>query len=84
MVCPGGFHFETVRHNDQRAIAADPAQQALDERLCGRVAPVRVLQQEQDGGAVQRRHQERLEDFEGCILALRVCYFDLRQGPLRR
>ena len=51
MVCPDRFHFGTVSHNNQHAIAVDPAQQALDERLCGRVAPVRVLQQEQDGGA---------------------------------
>ena len=71
MVRPERFHFGAVRDNDQRAIAIDPAQQALDERLCGRVAPVCVLQQEQDGAAVQRRYQERLEDFEGCILALR-------------
>ena len=66
-----------MRNNDQRAIALDPAQQALDERLRGRVAPVRVLQQEQDGGAVQRCNQERFEDFERCVLALRGCHLGL-------
>ena len=82
MLRPSGFQFRAVRDDNQRAITLDPGQQALDERLCGWIAPVRVLQQEQDGGAIQWRYQERLEDFEGRVLALGGRYLGLRQGLL--
>jgi len=77
MVRLDGFHFGTVCHNDQRAIAIDLIQQTLDERLCGRIAPVRILKQEQDGGAVLRCQEERGEAFKACILALRSRHLGL-------